>query len=260
MRDIPVIPGTKKRERDRDAAREAILAAAEEIFAQKGFSGTRVEDIAEVSGYSNSLIVHHYFTGKQGLYEAVIHRMKQRGMAQMTEMLRTAFSADESQLTAENVQAFLAKAIRTRFDQLLAHENHRRILAWEAAERWSMYARMHFTQEELCGLEDAIQFVRRAQKAGFIRPEIDPTILVTHVMGSPLIYLLSLPSYQLLLPHADFASPEALIHAREQIAEIILRGIISPASPANTSQAIDNDADQQDTAVSTQEKEAPNSL
>ncbi|HEU5199153.1 MAG TPA: TetR family transcriptional regulator [Ktedonobacterales bacterium] len=251
---------TKKRGRDGDAAREAILAAAEEIFAQKGYSGARVEDIAEISGYSNSLIVHHYFTGKQGLYEAVIHRMKQRGMAQMLEILKPAYHADDSQLTAEMVQAFLSKAIRMRFDQLLAHENNRRILAWEAAERWSIYARMSFTQEELCGPQEAIQFVRRAQKAGIIRPEIDPTILVTHVMGSPLIYLLSLPSYQLLMPHTDFTSPEALIHAREQLVEMIVRGVVSPTPPTTTPQAIDNDAEHQDRAVSTQEKEALNSL
>ena len=251
---------TKKRGRDGDTAREAILAAAEEIFAQKGYSGARVEDIAEISGYSNSLIVHHYFTGKQGLYEAVIRRMKQRGMAQMAEILKPAYRADDSQLTAEMVQAFLAKAIRMRFDTLLAHQNNRRILAWEVADCWSMYARMSFTQEELCGPEEAIQFVRRAQKAGFIRPEIDPVMLITHVMGSPLIYLLSLPSYQLLLPHTDFTSPEALIHAREQIVEMIVRGVVSPTPPTTTPHAIDNDADHQDRAVSTEEKEALDSL
>ena len=254
MAEIP-----QRRERDADAAREAILQAAEEQFAQKGFAGARVDEIAKTSGYNKSLICHQYFEGKEKLYEAVIHRMKQRGLAQMTEMLRPAFSADESQLTAEMVQEFLAKAIRMRFDALLAHENNRRILAWEAADRWSMYARMHFTQEELCGLEDAIQFVRRAQKAGFIRPEIDPTILLTHVMGSSLIYLLSLPSYQLLLPHTDFTSPEALTHAREQIVEMIVRGVITLASPTNETPAIDNAADQQDSAVSEPKKEASNS-
>lgn len=260
MRDTPVILSAKKRGRDGDAAREAILAAAEEIFAQKGYSGTRVEDIAEVSGYSNSLIVHHYFAGKSGLYEAVIRRMKQQGMAQMAEILKPAYRADESQLTAEIVQDYLAKAIRMRFNYLLAHENNWRILAWEAADCWSMYARMSFTQEELGCPAEAIQFVRRAQKAGFIRPEIDPTILITQVIGAPQIYLLSLPAYQLLLPNANLTSAEALIHAREQIVEMIVRGVIPPVSPANNTPAIDNAADQQDNAVSEQNQEAPNSL
>ena len=255
MAEIP-----QRRERDAEAAREAILQAAEEQFAQKGFAGARVDEIAETSGYNKSLICSQYFKGKQGLYEAVIHRMKQRGMAQMLEILKPAYRADDSQLTTEMVQEFLSKAIRMRFDALLAHENNRRILAWEAAERWSIYSRMSFTQEELCGPQEAIQFVRRAQKAGIIRPEIDPAILVTHVMGSPLIYLLSLPSYQLLLPHTDLTSPEALIHAREQIVEMIVRGVVSPAPPTTTPHAIGNDADHQDRAVSTEEKEALDNL
>jgi len=255
MAEIP-----QRRERDAEAAREAILQAAEDQFAQKGFAGARVDEIAEASGYNKSLICYQYFDGKKGLYEAVIRRMKQRGMAQMLEILRPAYRADDSQLTAEMVQEFLAKAIRMRFDTLLAHENNRRILAWEAADRWSMYARMSFTEEEMCGPQEAIQFVRRAQKAGFIRPEIDPVMLITHVMGSPLIYLLSLPSYQLLLPHTDFTSPEALIHAREQLVEMIVRGVISPTAPTTTTHDIDNDADHQDRAVSTEEKEALDSL
>ena len=254
MAEIP-----QRRERDAEAAREAILQAAEEQFAQKGFAGARVDEIARASGYNKSLICFQYFTGKKGLYEAVIHRMKQRGMAQMAEILKPAYRADESQLTAEMVQEFLAKAIRTRFDTLLTYEANRRILAWEAADRWSMYARMSFTQEELCAPEEAIQFVRRAQKAGFIRREIDPAMLITHVMGSPLMYLLSTPSYQLLFPHDDFTSPEALIHAREQIVEMIVRGVVSPAPPPTT-YAIDSDANLQDKAVSTHEKEALNSL
>src|SRR5579871_1104009 len=117
MAEIP-----QRRERDAEAAREAILQAAEAQFAQKGFAGARVDEIAEASGYNKSLICFQYFKGKEGLYEAVIHRMKQRGMAQMTETLKPAYHADESQLTAEMVQEYLAKAIRMRFDALLAHE------------------------------------------------------------------------------------------------------------------------------------------
>ena len=255
MAEIP-----QRRERDAEAAREAILQAAEEQFAQYGFAGARIDDIATYSGYNRSLICHQYFKGKEGLYEAVIRRMKQQGMAQMAEILKPAYRADESQLTAEMVQDFLAKAIRMRFDHVLAHKNNRRILAWEAADCWSMYSRMHFTQEELGCPVEAIQFVRRAQKAGFIRPEIDPVILIAHVMGAPQSYLLSLPAYQLLLPNADLTSAEALTRAREQIVEMIVRGVIAPTSPTNSTPAIDNDADQQDKAVSEQKKEALNSL
>jgi len=217
------------KKRDADAAREAILAAAEEVFARKGFSGARVEDISKNCGYSNSLIVHHYFKGKEGLYEAVVRRMKQQGLAKLMEILRPAISDNAVPLTAEMVQAFLSNAIRARFNYLLTHETNRRILAWEAAEGWQMFASMHYTRDELGCIDEASAFIRRAQAAGFIRPELDPMLLIAHVMGSVLIYLLSLPSYQLLSPETDFTSPAALTHAREQLVHLIVQGVMPPS-------------------------------
>ena len=43
------------RGRDAEAAREAILNAAQEIFARDGFSGARVDDIAHHAGYNKAL-------------------------------------------------------------------------------------------------------------------------------------------------------------------------------------------------------------
>ena len=43
------------RERDAETAREALLDAAQEIFARDGFSGARVDDIAQRAGYNKAL-------------------------------------------------------------------------------------------------------------------------------------------------------------------------------------------------------------
>src|SRR5438094_4767292 len=62
-----------KRERDAEVARKAILDAAEEVFAEHGFDGARIDAIAAASGYNKSLIFQ-YFDDKLGLYSAVIRR------------------------------------------------------------------------------------------------------------------------------------------------------------------------------------------
>jgi len=57
-----------KQVRDADKTRSAILAAATQLFAEKGFIGASISDIAEIVGVSKSSI-YHYFPSK----EAILH-------------------------------------------------------------------------------------------------------------------------------------------------------------------------------------------
>lgn len=54
--------------------REALLDAAERRFAESGFAGASVRQIAADAGLRNQASLYHYFPGKQQLYEAVIAR------------------------------------------------------------------------------------------------------------------------------------------------------------------------------------------
>lgn len=57
--------------RDAEATRDALLDAATELFAARGFDGTRVDQIAEQAGVNKALISYH-FGGKQGLYNEIL--------------------------------------------------------------------------------------------------------------------------------------------------------------------------------------------
>ena len=59
--------------RDAAATQKRLLDAAEREFAQRGFAGARLKDIASSAGVQTTLI-HHYFSDKQGLYRAVLDR------------------------------------------------------------------------------------------------------------------------------------------------------------------------------------------
>lgn len=64
-----------KKDKTRDAARtrEAILYAAQQIFAEKGFAETGVRDITDRAGVNQSL-VSRYFGGKLKLFEESLER------------------------------------------------------------------------------------------------------------------------------------------------------------------------------------------
>jgi TetR/AcrR family transcriptional regulator len=53
-----------------EATRQAILDAAETVFADVGYAAARLEDVAQVVGIRRPSIVY-YFAGKQELYDAV---------------------------------------------------------------------------------------------------------------------------------------------------------------------------------------------
>jgi TetR/AcrR family transcriptional regulator len=58
------------RVRDGEATKNKIIKVAERIFAEKGFNGTSIRDLANACGTSGPLILHH-FKSKEGIYDAV---------------------------------------------------------------------------------------------------------------------------------------------------------------------------------------------
>jgi AcrR family transcriptional regulator len=62
---------SRKRTRDRAAKKQALIQAALELFASKGFDVTTTREIAASAGCAEGLI-HRYFKGKPGLLAALI--------------------------------------------------------------------------------------------------------------------------------------------------------------------------------------------
>ena len=60
-----------KQVRDADKTRAAILAAATDLFSEKGFIGASISDIAEIVGVSKSSI-YHYFPSKEAILHSLI--------------------------------------------------------------------------------------------------------------------------------------------------------------------------------------------
>jgi AcrR family transcriptional regulator len=61
----------KRWERRKEARPAEIVAAALQLFADRGFAATRLEDVATVAGVSKGT-VYLYFEGKEQLFEAVV--------------------------------------------------------------------------------------------------------------------------------------------------------------------------------------------
>src|SRR5450432_3516336 len=107
------------RERNARATREAILHAAEAVFAEHGFAGARLDAIAKASGYNKSLI-GQYFGDKLGLYREVIRHADHA--PRDLQMLPIAWLAeDEAQLRPEKFASLLKRFMGEMFNFYLEH-------------------------------------------------------------------------------------------------------------------------------------------
>ncbi|HET8853261.1 MAG TPA: TetR/AcrR family transcriptional regulator [Ktedonobacteraceae bacterium] len=201
-----------------EQTREAILAAAEAEFADHGFDGTRVDAIAERSGFNKTLIFR-YFGEKLGLYTAVLRRADQELHALHAHLF--------SPLVAQQPAAALATAIGVIFDYLVDHPRFLRILTWEMAAGWQTAARLitESDREEISHLGSALQYPR------WLRSPFAPAIQLTLLMQVCHSYLAFLPLYQVLFPNEDVSSPGMLAYAREYLTAFLIRGLTDDGTP-----------------------------
>jgi len=216
------------RERDAEVAREAILKAAEEVFAREGFAGARIETIGAEAGYNKSLIFH-YFGDKEGLYRAIMVRLKKRMMDGYLEPL-TAFVQSSDEMSASRLRMFLELNIDRYLAFLSKNPRHLHIMAWEAAEGWhTFFGNMKELEEHRACMLCLGSFLHRAQEAGIINPKLNTRFVLVSIIQLCVLYLLNLPRYEWFLGEAPTEQPESLAFARQQIVELVLHGIVNPS-------------------------------
>ena len=107
-------PATRhSRPHNSGATRQAILHAAERIFADEGLEGARTDAIAAAAGVNKALL-YYYFRSKHGLYREVLEGYLADFNRQAMELLSSEGSA----------RAVLERYINLHFDFVAAHRHH----------------------------------------------------------------------------------------------------------------------------------------
>ena len=226
---VSTVP-SRKRVHDANAARAAILNAAEAVFAEQGFAGARVDTIAAQAGYNKSLLFQ-YFGDKLQLYAAVLKRADQEANELRARVFAPLLENPQLASTARELRAFFERAFHALFDYLVDHPRLLRILLWEMADGWQTYAQI---APQMQGAEaHQIDLLFEAgQRAGFIRSPFVPAIQLAMALQICQAYLASLPLFQLLRPAEDLSAAAALAQARTYIVGLLVAGImVDPLEP-----------------------------
>ncbi len=219
----PLFRSRRGRVHNAEGAREAILNAAEQVFAEHGFDVARVDALAAESGYNKSLIFQ-YFGDKLGLYTEVNRRID-RELNELSARAVAPFLEDETIATdPQRLRTLLETDIGLVFDALLTHPRVMRIILWEQAEGWQTYAKIisHLDTEVVDQLR--VLFAR-AHSAGLLRSDFDPFIQLVMAEAFCWSYLASIPLYQ-MFADGDLSSTAALARARAYLIDFIVHGMM----------------------------------
>ncbi len=223
-------PGSRRgRTHDAEGARQTILDAAEEVFAEHGFDGARVDAIAEVAGYNKSLIFQ-YFGDKLGLYEAVIRRADDQTRVWQNEALST-FSEVEPSMNTDQIKNLLGKYVGLYFDYLVKHPRIMRIYMWEMAEGWQTFSKI-VSQRDFDDVDQFAPVLAKLQSAGLLRSNLNPLLQLSPALFVSALYLALLPLYKVLIPDLDVYSSDELAQAREFIIEFTVNGLLITSAEA----------------------------
>lgn len=89
------LPATSRRARLRDDLEQSVLAKAEKIFADKGYEGASLADIADAAGLSKQNLMY-YFPTKLRLYERVLDEVLGDWLQSMSAMAHSDLSAEQA--------------------------------------------------------------------------------------------------------------------------------------------------------------------
>ncbi len=197
--------------RDAERTQQAILAAAEDEFADKGLAGARVDAIAEQSG-ANKRMLYYYFGSKENLYIAVLERAY--GAMRQTE--RELNLIDLDPLDA------IRKLVEFKFDYLLKHPTIIRLLAAENMQNAKFLKRSRRLRDMHNSLVNLLQTVLAAgQKKGLVKPGIDPLQLYISLAALSYFFFSNAPTLSTAFGR-DLMSPSELKDRRAHAVEVIL--------------------------------------
>ena len=142
--------------------RDRVLHVAQQLFAERGYRGTSLRDIAKRIGIKAPSLLHH-FPSKQQLYVAVLDRMFQN----------IEDAANAVAWGKENRQERMRQAITDAIDFMVARPDFVRLLWMEMADE-SGVGRLVLKRRLPPLFSTAVNFIFRGQREGEFRAEVDP--------------------------------------------------------------------------------------
>ncbi len=198
--------------------RRAILHAALKVFAERGYHGCRIADVASQAGVAYGL-VYHYFRNKDELLESVFDEQWTIFIAAIRAI------ADGPGTAAEQI----ASVIRFALDVFRTAPAAVRVLILEVPRTPDVLRAGSTRQTFETATRLVADMVRRGQAEHELRTDVDPLVAAASVLGVLDMTLAGMVTGLLTSPQP---SEEELERMKRQVVATALGTVLPPASPA----------------------------
>jgi TetR/AcrR family transcriptional regulator len=197
--------------RDPVATRRRILEAAVSEFADKGFSGARVETIAKTAN-ANMRMLYHYFTDKEQLYIATIE-----------EVYRAVRAAEQDlHLDEEDPRRGLEKLVDFTFDHFADNPDLISIVMNENIQRAQFLKQSELVPAMTSRLSSSVAaMLKKGVESGVFVRAPDPTQLWLTIFALCWVHLANRHTMSWTL-QKDLSDPQWLAERRKHVGEVVL--------------------------------------
>jgi AcrR family transcriptional regulator len=160
-------------------AKARLIEAGKSLFAEQGYSATSVRQICALAGTSSTMI-HHYFSSKDGLYQAILDEFTSQTFAVPLRIIEEpAASLDEFKF---KMQMFIGETLQALITQV-------RVLMIMNRENGE------FVNFQIY-MQTFTAFLETAKESGFVRPDVDiamVTGLILDRLGNQVMMSVKMP-------------------------------------------------------------------
>jgi AcrR family transcriptional regulator len=181
---------------DDSSTQDAILDAAERLFARQGFTATTIKQIGKEAAV-NPALLYYYYESKETLYRAMLQRILGQLLARGANAIEGATSH------ADRIRAF----VQAQASLLVEHPHFPHLLVREMVDHQAAHAEQAITATAAHAFKRLCDVIEAGQKDGVFQPALDPRFSAISIISQVAYFSIARPAVGILLGHGTAGPP-----------------------------------------------------
>jgi len=164
-------------------AREALLDAAEVLFARQGFGPTTIKEIGSAADL-NPALLYYYFGNKEELYRAVLVRI-------VGELVRRGQARVDAAVSPEDA---IRGVVETQMAFLIAHPTAPKLFVREMLDHEARRGEQVILQLAAGLFRRLCETIEEGQRSGVFRADVEPRFAAVSIISQMVYFNLARPA------------------------------------------------------------------